>query len=180
MTSKGLPQDMLYYNVVARDTANDFSRWLGGEVLRIEVLSEVQVLSELQGIMEGDNYSWHSINELLQNQLDKEALEFTLTGGDVVFEWNNLCDEKQKWERKGCLSINDVNFNRDCLINLKILPFKAGLLKNSESEDNLDYDDCLSWVVEDSEESEDGGAEIQWTRLSGSDEDVESEEDETS
>ncbi|KAH8800513.1 hypothetical protein F5884DRAFT_810648 [Xylogone sp. PMI_703] len=77
--------------------------------------------------MEGDRYSWYSVNEALQNQLDKEALEFTFIGRDVIFEWNNLCDEKQKWERKGYLSTNNADFNRDCLINLKILPFKAGL-----------------------------------------------------
>jgi hypothetical protein len=90
------------------------------------------VLSELQEIMDGRGYSWHSINELLQDQLNKEDLEFTIIDGDILFEWNNLCDEKRKWERKGCLSDDSVEFNRDCLINLKILPFQAGLSLKSK------------------------------------------------
>lgn len=123
MTSNGVSQSVLYRD----DVVDDFSFWLKREVLRIEALSEQQVLSELQEIMEGRGYSWHSINELLQDQLDKEALEFTFIDGDILFEWNNLCDEKRKWERKGCLSNECAEFNRDCLINLKILPFQAGL-----------------------------------------------------
>ncbi|PMD60266.1 uncharacterized protein K444DRAFT_482987, partial [Hyaloscypha bicolor E] len=101
--------------------------WPKREVLRIKALSEQQVLSELQEIMEGRSYSWHSINELLQDQLHKEALEFTFIDGDILFEWNNLCNEKRKWERKGCLSDDCAEFNRDCLTNLKVLPFQAGL-----------------------------------------------------
>lgn len=60
------------------------------ELLRIEALSDNQVLSELHEIMDGRNYSWHGINELLQVQLDKGVLEFTLADGDVLFEWNNI------------------------------------------------------------------------------------------
>jgi hypothetical protein len=123
MTFNGISQ-----GVPCRDDAvDDFSLWPEREVLRIEALSEQQVLSELQEIMEGRSYSWHSINQLLQDQLDKEALEVTFIDGDILFEWNNLCDEKRKWERKGCLSNDCAEFNRDCLINLKILPFQAGL-----------------------------------------------------
>ncbi|KAH6675997.1 hypothetical protein B0J14DRAFT_427352, partial [Halenospora varia] len=92
--------------------------WSKQTVLRIEALSEPQVLSELQGVMEGRTYSWHSINELLQGRLDQGDLEFMPVDGDVIFEWNNLCDEKREWERKGRLSDNCAEFNRDCLINL--------------------------------------------------------------
>lgn len=97
------------------------------EVLRIEALLDNQVLTELQDIMEGRNYSWHTISRFLQAQLDKDALEFTLEHGDVIFEWNNLCDEKREWEQKGRLSVGIAEFNRDCLINLKIIPIKGGL-----------------------------------------------------
>lgn len=77
--------------------------------------------------MEGYNYLWHSINVLLQDQLDKGHLEFTLVDGDILFEWNNLCDKKREWERKGRLSNDSADFNRACLINLMILPFQVGL-----------------------------------------------------
>ncbi|KAH6666159.1 hypothetical protein B0J14DRAFT_491608 [Halenospora varia] len=106
---------------------NNAYTWSKQTVLRIEALSEPQVLSELQGVMEGRTYSWHSINELLQGRLDQGDLEFMPVDGDVLFEWNNLCDEKREWERKGRLSHNCAEFNRDCLINLMILPFQAGL-----------------------------------------------------
>ena len=81
--------------------------WPMQEVLRIESLIDKEVLAELQDIMRGNNYSWYTINELLQVQRDNNALEFTLNDGDVIFEWNNLCDEKKQWEKHGCLSIID-------------------------------------------------------------------------
>ncbi|TVY17570.1 hypothetical protein LARI1_G004942 [Lachnellula arida] len=114
--------------LISRDSVlNDFALWPNQEVLRIETLSDKLVVAELQAIMEGYGYSWHKINQLLQAELDKEALEFTLEDGDVIFEWNNLCDEKRQWERKRTHSVQSVGFKRDCLINLKIIPFKAGL-----------------------------------------------------
>lgn len=62
----------------------------------------------------------------MQNQLDEGALDFTAIDGDVIFEWNNLCDEKRHWEQNGFCSITCDEFYRDCLINLKIMPTKAG------------------------------------------------------
>ena len=106
---------------------NDVFLWPEWEVLRVDALSDREVLTELHGIMDGRNYSWHSINQLLQKQLDNDSLEFTLHDGDVVFEWNNLCNQKKLWERTKLLSNNCADFNRDCLINLKIMPFKGGL-----------------------------------------------------
>ena len=103
-----------------------FTLWPKEEVLRIEALSDQEVLSELEGIVDGRNYSWHSINELMKTQLYKGALEFTFQDGDVIFEWNNLCDEKRNWEQTRSLSSSSTEFNIDCLINLKILPAKAG------------------------------------------------------
>lgn len=103
-----------------------FTLWPKEEVSRIEALSNQEVLSELERIMDGRNYSWHKINELMTTQLCKGALEFTFQNGDVIFEWNNLCDEKRNWEQKRRLSSSSTEFNIDCLINLKILPAKAG------------------------------------------------------
>jgi hypothetical protein len=57
----------------------------------------------------------------------------TLTHGDVIFEWNNLCDDRKHWENNSCLSINCDDFNRDCLIDLKIIPFKGGLAHDSNN-----------------------------------------------
>jgi hypothetical protein len=119
MASKNLLQ-----GGICRDGGYD---WSIQTVLRIEALSEEEVFLELQGVMEGQDYSWHSINELLQGRLDQGDLEFTRVDGDVLFEWNILCNEKRRWERKGRLSQNCVEFNRDCLINLMILPFQGGL-----------------------------------------------------
>ena len=76
-----------------------FTLWPNEEVLRIEALSDQEVLSELERIVDGRNYIWHSINELMKTQLYKGALEFTFQDGDVIFEWNNLCDEKRNWEQ---------------------------------------------------------------------------------
>ena len=107
------------------------------EVLRIESLLDEEVLAELQDIMGGKSYSWYTINDLLQAQRDNNALEFTLDDGDVIFEWNNLCDEKKQWEKHECLSIIDSDFNRDCLINLKVIPFKGGIVDEGKVEQIL-------------------------------------------
>ena len=97
------------------------------EVLRIEALQNEEVYAEIRDIMDSRSYSWNRISQFLQEQLEKGALEFTLKDGDVVFEWNNLCDEKQKWERQRCLSIDSPEFLRDCLINLKLIPIHGGI-----------------------------------------------------
>ncbi|XMA13697.1 hypothetical protein WAI453_006488 [Rhynchosporium graminicola] len=77
--------------------------------------------------MEGHSYSWYIINELIQARFDEGSLECSPVDGDILFEWNNLCDEKRTWEKKGRLSVNDAGFNMDCLINLMILLVQAGL-----------------------------------------------------
>lgn len=119
--------DRLTQGIMTNDSAlTGFTLWPKEEVFRIEALLDQEVLSELEGILDGRNYSWHSINELMKTQLCKGALEFTFQDGDVIFEWNNLCDEKRNWEQKRSLSFSSTEFNRDCLINLKILPAKAG------------------------------------------------------
>ena len=116
-------QDVVHHD----DALRDLRLWAKQQVLRIEALSKQEVLCELQGIMEGHNYSWHCINDLLQARFDEGSLEFSLVDGDVLFEWNNLCHEKQVWEKTRRLSVDIAEFNMDCLINLKILPVQAGL-----------------------------------------------------
>ncbi|CZT53509.1 uncharacterized protein RSE6_15124 [Rhynchosporium secalis] len=113
--------------VHASDTLYDLEGWAQRKVLWVENLSKLQVFLELRGIMEGHSYSWHCINEFLQARFDEGSLEISPVDGDILFEWNNLCDEKRTWEKTGHLSINDAGFNMDCLINLMILPFQAGL-----------------------------------------------------
>jgi len=115
-------------NVVRHDDPlYDLGLWAKQEVLKIEGLSKQQVMSELQGIMEGHKYSWHCINALLQGKLEEGSLEFSDCHGEVLFEWKNLCDEKRMWEKNGRPSVKSEKFNVACLINLKILPIKAGL-----------------------------------------------------
>ena len=114
---------VVYHN----DALHDLQLWAKQQVLQIEDLSKQQVLFEVQGIMEGHNYSWHCINEFIQARYDEGSLEFTSVDGDVLFEWNNLCDEKRVWEKTGRLSVNNAEFYMDCLINLKILPVQGGL-----------------------------------------------------
>ena len=85
------------------------------------------MLFEVQGILEGHNYSWHCINEFIQARYDEGSLEFTSINGDVLFKYNNLCNEKRVWEKTGRLSVNNAEFYMDCLINLKMLPVQGGL-----------------------------------------------------
>lgn len=108
-------------------TLDNFSLWPQKEVERIGTLSDHQVIAELQQLMVGNEYSWHTINYLLQEQVNNKTLEFTLEHGDIIFEWNNLCDERREWEKKGCFSVHGADFNRDCLVNLKIIPIRGGL-----------------------------------------------------
>jgi hypothetical protein len=113
--------------LVYDDTVTDLELWQKQQVLRIESIEAHQVLSELRDIMEGHNYSWYSIKDLLQARFDNGDLAHTLIDGDVLFEWNNLCNEKRVWEKRGHLSVDRIEFNKDCLINLKLLPIQAGL-----------------------------------------------------
>jgi hypothetical protein len=103
------------------------SFWREKEINRLNALFDCQVLEELQRIMGGYDYSWHTINQALQEQLNDGTLEFTLEHGDIIFEWNNLCEERREWEKRGCFSVYSADFNRDCLFNLKIIPVRAGL-----------------------------------------------------
>jgi hypothetical protein len=118
---------ILSQGILNHDSSPGGIPWETQEVLRIEALLDTEVLAELQRILDGHDYSWHRISQLLQEQLDGGILEFTLDDGSVIFEWNNLCSEKQRWESKGRLSARCAEFYKDCLINLKILPFQGGL-----------------------------------------------------
>jgi len=101
--------------------------WPTNEVLRIEALSDDEVDTELRTIMGGQLYSWNKISLLLQEQLNDGVLDYTSEDGDVVFEWNSLCDERKHWERQQCFTVNSKEFKRDCLINLKLIPIQGGI-----------------------------------------------------
>ena len=58
--------DKLTQGMMTNESAlTGFTLWPKEEVLRIEALSNQEVLSELERIMDGRNYSWHKINELM-------------------------------------------------------------------------------------------------------------------
>lgn len=58
-----------------------------------------------------------------QKQLELEHFE----PGNILYEWNVLCDEKIHWHLYRCPSFQSFEFNKTCLINLKIIPTQAGL-----------------------------------------------------
>jgi hypothetical protein len=78
--------------------------------------------------MQGHKYSWHTISQKLQAKLNSKALKIDhFEPGNILYEWNVLCDERLSWKRQGRPSFLNFNFNRACLINLKIIPTQAGL-----------------------------------------------------
>jgi hypothetical protein len=106
----------------------NYSIWEKQEVRRINALSNQQVMEELKETMRGRGYSWHRISQRLQkrriyNDLQIEHFE----PGNILYEWNVLCDERLSWLRHSRPSFRNVNFNRACLTNLKIIPTQAGL-----------------------------------------------------
>ncbi len=103
----------------------NMSSWPEQEVVRIESLSNEEVLIELQEVMVGANYSWNRMHYLFQDKA--WALPTAL-----LLEWKNACEERMGWESKGRLSANNNDYRRDFLINLKIFPFLADIGNESE------------------------------------------------
>jgi hypothetical protein len=105
--------------------------YLGWETLqktRINSLSDRAVLEELRDIMAGRGYSWYGIARGLQRRYRKGLISLEhFDPGNVLYEWNVLCDEKISWERRKCPSFLSFRFNRACLFNLKMIPVAAGL-----------------------------------------------------
>ncbi|TVY90202.1 hypothetical protein LAWI1_G005248 [Lachnellula willkommii] len=107
---------------------SNLTLWEKEQVARIVSLSDSQVMQELHAIMRGQDYSWSNISRRLQDQMNAGYLELDhFNPGNILYEWNVLCDEKITWQLHGCPSFKSFKFNRACLINLKIIPTQAGL-----------------------------------------------------
>ncbi|TVY12782.1 hypothetical protein LARI1_G008556 [Lachnellula arida] len=108
--------------------SNRYSFWERNEIRRIETLSNHQVWIELRDIMYGYDYSWYMIAQYLQTRLDAGVLKLDhFESGNILYEWNVLCDEKITWKLFGRPSFSNYSFNKACLINLKTIPTQAGL-----------------------------------------------------
>ena len=98
------------------------------EIARVLALTDRQVRWELRDIMRGVGYSWYTISQKLQAKEYMKRLEIEhFEPGNILYEWNVLCDEKIHWQIHGCPSFKSFRFNRDCLVKLKIIPTQAGL-----------------------------------------------------
>jgi len=112
-------------------TSSTFSAiWEQWQLLRISALSDDQVRIELGEIMRGINYSWQTISQQLRLKFNSGVLQLeNFQGGNTLYEWNVLCDEKVYWEYHGQPSFQSFRFNRDCLLKLKTIPTHVGLGK---------------------------------------------------
>lgn len=54
----------------------------------------------------------------MRNYLEIEHLQT----GNILYEWNVLCDEKLSWFCYDRASFENLKFNSACLTNLKIIP----------------------------------------------------------
>jgi hypothetical protein len=114
--------------IKSKSILGDFTLWEKQEIERIQGLSDRKVLRELRSIMRGESYSWSNISQQLQRRLDAGFLELEhFESGNIIYEWNVLCDEKIYWENYKHPSFTSFRFNKDCLIKLKVIPTQAGL-----------------------------------------------------
>lgn len=98
------------------------------EIARVNALTDRQVRQELKDIMRGIGYSWYAISQRLQGRVYLNRLKIEhFEPGNILYEWNVLCDEKISWQLHGRPSFRSFRFNRDCLIKLKVIPPQAGL-----------------------------------------------------
>ncbi len=106
----------------------NFTLWEKQQMSRIAKLSDRSVLRELRSIMNGEIYSWGRISQLLKHRFDEKLLVLEhFEPGNILYEWNVLCDEKRHWSHHKRPSFKSLKFNRDSLIKLKIIPTQAGL-----------------------------------------------------
>lgn len=102
--------------------------WEKQQIEWVNSLSGEQVLRELSDIMFGHNYSWYTISQRLQTRFNNKMLYLEhFEPGNMLYEWNVLCDERVSWRRHNQPSFKSSKFDRACLINLKIIPSQAGL-----------------------------------------------------
>ena len=102
--------------------------WEIYQASRINLLSDQQVFEELKDVMTGHRYSWYAIAHTLQLRYCCKSLRLDhFQPGNILYEWNVLCDEKLSWKYIGYPSFMSFKFNRACLLNLKIIPIRVGL-----------------------------------------------------
>jgi hypothetical protein len=100
-------------------------------MIRISGLSDAEVYLELSSKMRGESFSWSIISQCLRAQFRSKKLRLEhFEPGNILYEWNVLCDEKLHWQRLERPSFMSFKFNRDCLVKLKIIPTQAGLGMN--------------------------------------------------
>jgi hypothetical protein len=91
-------------------------------------LSDSQVLAELRATMLSHNYSWYTISNSLQSNLESQRLVIEhFEPGNILYEWNVLCDEGIHWQHHERPTFRNATFNRECLLLLRITPTQAGL-----------------------------------------------------
>ncbi|KAF7942996.1 hypothetical protein EAE96_010942 [Botrytis aclada] len=111
------------------------------EISRINLLSDQQVFDELKDAMTGRRYSWYTIAYGLQVRYRRRQLRLEhFEPENLVYEWNVLCDERLDWKYRGHPSFLSAKFNRACLVNLKIIPIRAGFGSEAKqiTENNID------------------------------------------
>ena len=78
--------------------------------------------------MRGHGYSWGKISQHLLDEFCTHNLQLLhFEAGNILYEWVVLCDERVSWQQHGGPSFQNFDFNRDCLINLTMLPTQAGM-----------------------------------------------------
>ena len=111
----------------SNSTFGNFNAWERKEISRVLSLSDRDVLTQLRETMRGYDYSWHTISFRLRALLRCKAMRLEhFEPGNILYEWNVLCDEKLSWQRHGHPSFLNFRFNRICLIHLLIIPTQAG------------------------------------------------------
>ncbi len=68
----------------------NYDPWVKQETARIDKLLEHAVITEIQAIMEGHNYSWKCINKQLRITGIIDYSPFCM--------WKRICDMKQSWD----------------------------------------------------------------------------------
>jgi hypothetical protein len=105
--------------------------WAYQEIARINALSNEELITELHRAMDGDSYSWQSINQ----RMGELEIDYGLYD-----TWNIIWKKKRDWEKRAeqdrpfsagdelaKLSRADLCQHRLVLINMKVTPIFAGL-----------------------------------------------------
>lgn len=115
------------------------TEWAHREVARIEALSDEELVIEVTNVMNGDIYSWKSIQTRMQ-QLDANPA--------LRLEWSSLWNLKKKWERFDSVtqqngvvpttetvqSLRNPQALRVLLVKPKLITSRAGLGKEGRSD----------------------------------------------